>query len=64
VAKNNDGLLWGALIIAGVVIWNLIQPTSVTTTQDGQPVAGAGVDPYDVSPYTTEALAVAGGLIV
>jgi hypothetical protein len=62
VAKNND-LLWGLLIIGAVVIYNLIQPTTVTTTQQGQPVAGDGVDLYDSGEYTTEALAVAGGLL-
>jgi hypothetical protein len=61
---KNDGLWWGLGIIAVVVIYNLMQPTTVTTTEDGTPVAGAGVDPYDTSEYTTEALAVAGGLIV
>jgi hypothetical protein len=63
MAKNNDWL-WGLLIIGAVVVYNLMQPTTVTTTEDGQPVAGAGVDPFDASEYTTEALAVAGGLIV
>lgn len=67
MAKNNDWL-WGLLIIAGVVIFNLtrsatVTTSQVTTTEDGQPVAGAGVDPFDSSEYTTEALAVAGGLL-
>jgi hypothetical protein len=61
VAKNDD-IFWAAIIIGAVIIWNLLQPTNVTTTQDGQPVAGAGVDPYDVGQYSVEALADAAGL--
>jgi hypothetical protein len=58
-----------ALVAGGIVgliaLWNLLQPTSVTVSQtvDGQPVAGAGVDPFDSSAYTVENLANLGGLL-
>ena len=54
-----------AILIGVVVVWNLLQPTSVAVTQtvDGQPVAGQGVDPYDSSEYTVEGLAALGGLV-
>lgn len=60
--KNNDGL-WIALIIAGVVIFNLWQQTNVSSTSTATPLAGAGTDPYDVSPYDVLGLAEAGGLV-
>jgi hypothetical protein len=61
VAKNED-IFWAAIIIGAVIVWNLLQPTSVTTTSSGQPVAGAGVDPFDAGEYSVEALADAAGL--
>lgn len=60
--KNNYWLLLGLVVVAGFIIYNLLSPTTVTTTESGQPVAGQGTDPYDSSSYTVENLANLGGI--
>jgi hypothetical protein len=62
--KLSTGTIAGLLIIAAVFLYTTAKEKSATRNAQGQPVAGAGVDPYQCGPYSTEALAVAGGLII
>ena len=60
----STGAIVGLLIIAGVFLYTSSKEKAATKNTQGQPLAGAGIDPYQCGPYLTEALAVAGGLIV
>lgn len=58
---DREDIFWIVGIITVIVIFNLYYPTTVTSTSAGQPIAGAGVDPYSAGEYTLDALAVLGG---
>jgi hypothetical protein len=51
------------LLVGAVVVYNLLQPTTITSTAQGQPLAGQGTDPFDVSEYTVETLATLGDMV-
>lgn len=59
---QKDDWLWIVLIVGGVILFNYLQPTRITTTDAGQPVAGQGVNPFDAGSYTVEAVVDAAGL--
>jgi hypothetical protein len=58
--KNND-FAWIGLVVAGVVIFNLLQKTQASSSQTLS--AGQGADPFEESAYTVEDLAGLGGLL-